>query len=274
MKSAAYCCIIALTCVAITGCAGMGAYSPLLPVERAFLYRPEPTTNRTMEEGEAWFVADDGLRLHGRYFDHPQRRAVILYCHGNAGSVETWSQAAVELQEQHQCAVFVFDYRGYGKSEGTPSEDGLLLDARAARRWLAQKAGVQEKEIVLLGRSLGGGVAVDLAARDGARGLILQSTFSSMPDVAAYHLPWLLPQLMMTQRFDSVEKIKRYPGPLLQCHGAADRLVPITLARSLNEAAPGPKRFITIPGAGHNDPPNGAFHEALDEFLGSLPKAK
>jgi fermentation-respiration switch protein FrsA (DUF1100 family) len=133
---------------------------------------------------------------------------------------------------------------------------------------------VQEKEIVLLGRSLGGGVAVDLAGKDGARGLILESTFPSMPEVADYHVPWLLPQLMMTQRFNSVEKIKRYTGPMLQCHGDADRLVPISLARSLFEAAPGQKRFITISGAGHNDPPNGAFHEALDEFLGSLPKGK
>ena len=274
MRSAAYCCIIVLTCQATSGCAGMGAYSPLLPVERALLYRPATTADRAMEEGDVWFNTDDGVRLHGRLFDHPQRRAVILYCHGNAGSVETWSQAAIELQVQHQCAVFVFDYRGYGKSEGTPSEDGLLLDARAARRWLAQKAGVEEKEIVLLGRSLGGGVAVDLAAKDGARGLILESTFSSMPDVAAYHVPWLLPQLMMTQRFNSVEKIKHYTGPLLQCHGEADRLVPLTLARSLFEAAPGRKQFITIAGAGHNDPPNGEFHVALEEFLGSLPKVK
>src|SRR5439155_9610288 len=110
----------------------------------------------------------------------------------------------------------VFDYRGYGKSEGVPTEEGLLRDAQAARRWLAQRTGVRESQMVLMGRSLGGAVAVHLAAEGGARGLILESTFSSLPDVAAEHLPWLLPYWMMTQRFDSAEKIKRYQGPLLQ----------------------------------------------------------
>ncbi|MFT3878266.1 MAG: alpha/beta hydrolase [Gemmatales bacterium] len=271
MKLGCYFCLIAL---ALPGCAGMGSYSPLLPVERAMLYQPERDEGGGEHVTDAWFTTDDGKRLHGRFFDHPQRRAVILYCHGNAGSVETWSMAALELQQQHQCAVFVFDYRGYGKSEGTPSEEGLYQDARAARRWLAQKTGVSEKEIVVLGRSLGGGVAVDLASKDGAKGLILQSTFSSLPDVAAYHVPWLLPHLNMTQRFDSVAKIKNYAGPLLQCHGDVDRLIPISLAQTLYVAAPGQKRFITIPGGGHNDPPNGAFHEALDDFLKKLPDVK
>lgn len=267
MKPADYFCLFAL---ALPGCSGMGSYSPLLPMERALLYQPERDDGGGEHVTDAWFTTDDGKRLHGRFFDHPQRRAVILYCHGNAGSVETWSMAAQELQQQHQCAVFVFDYRGYGKSEGTPSEEGLYQDARAARRWLAQKAGVSEKDIIVLGRSLGGGVAVDLASKDGARGLILQSTFSSLPDVAAYHVPWLLPQLNMTQRFDSVAKIKNYTGPVLQCHGDADRLIPISQAQTLYAAAPGQKRFITIPGGGHNDPLSAAFHEALDEFLSKL----
>lgn len=262
-------CLCLLT-LALPGCAGIGSYSPMLPMERALLYQPERDDGGGAHVTDAWFTTDDGKRLHGRFFDHPQRRAVILYCHGNAGSVETWSMAALELNQRHQCAVFVFDYRGYGKSEGMPSEEGLYQDARAARRWLAQKTGVSEKEIVVLGRSLGGGVAVDLAAKDGAKGLILQSTFSSLPDVAAYHVPWLLPHLNMTQRFDSVAKIKNYPGPVLQGHGDADRLIPISLAQKLYEAAPGQKRFITIPGGGHNDPPNGMFHDALNEFLRKL----
>lgn len=268
MKPVAYFCLLAFT---LPGCAGLGSYSPLFSVERSLIYQSAADAHRAADAKEVYFTSDDGKRLHGRFYDHPQRRAVILYCHGNAGSIESWSHAALELNQQHQVAVFVFDYRGYGKSEGTPSEEGLLLDAKAARRWLAQKAGVKEKDIILLGRSLGGGVAVDLAANDGACGLILESTFSSLPDVAEHHVPWLLPHLNMTQRFNSVDKIKHYHGPLLQCHGEGDRLIPILLARKLYEAAPGPKCFYTIPGGDHNDLPNTAFHQALDAFLNTLP---
>ncbi len=170
---------------------------------------------------------------------------------------------------KQQCSVFLFDYRGYGKSEGTPTETGVLHDARAARRWLAQRAGVQEKDIVLLGRSLGGGVAVDLAASDGARGLILQSTFPSLPEVAAYHLPWMLPRWLMSERFDSISKIKHYHGTLLQSHGDRDTLIPIDLAKQLYAAAPGKKTFITIPNAGHNTTPDEAYHQVLQQFLDS-----
>lgn len=248
----------------------MGAFSPLLPVERSFIYQTQPNP-ATVSEADVFIATDDGVKLHGRFFDCTERKAVILYCHGNAGTVESWSQAALELFQQQKCSVLVFDYRGYGKSEGTPSEYGLLRDARSARRWLAQRTGVQEKDVVLLGRSLGGGVAVDLAAKDGARGLILENTFSSLPDVAAHHMPWVLPRWMMTHRFNSVEKIQLYRGPLLQCHGDKDQLIPIKLARDLFDEAPGDKHFITIEGGTHNDPPNAAFNKALGEFLESLP---
>lgn len=247
------------------GCAYSGTYSPLFTLERSLIY--QPADNLTNDPADVWFTAADNTRLHGRFFDHPNRSAVILYCHGNAGSVESWALAAKEIAERHRAAVFVFDYRGYGKSEGKPSEEGLYQDARAARRWLAARAGVSEKEIILLGRSLGGGVAVELAASDGARGLILQSTFASLPEAAACHVPLLWPDLLMSQRFNSLYKIKRYTGPLLQCHGDADRLIPIAQAQKLYAAATGPKRFVTIPGAGHNDPPGEDFEVVMAEFL-------
>ena len=149
-------------------------------------------------------------------------------------------------------AVLVFDYRGYGKSEGKPDEPGVLADARAARTWLAEKAGVAENRIVLMGESLGGAVAVDLAA-DGARALILENTFSSMPDVAAYHYPWLPVRLLMRTQFNSVAKIRSYHGPLYQSHGDRDSIVPLQLARRLFDAANEPKRFLLVEGADHND---------------------
>jgi fermentation-respiration switch protein FrsA (DUF1100 family) len=246
-----------------------GCTSPLTTFERSIIYqgRPDPTP-ATQED--IFFNSDDGTKLHGRYFETPNPRGIILYCHGNAGSVASWSEAASELQTKHQCSVFLFDYRGYGKSGGLPTESGVLRDARAARRWLAERAGVQENDIVLLGRSLGGGVAVDLAASDGARGLILQSTFPSLPEVAACHVPWMLPRWLMSERFDSINKIKHYQGPLLQSHGDRDTLIPIELAKQLYEAAPGKKTFVKIPHGSHNTPPDEAYHQVLQYFLNVL----
>ena len=166
--------------------------------------------------------------------------------------------------------MLVFDYRGYGKSEGKPDERGVLADARAARTWLAQKAGVAENRIVLMGESLGGAVAVDLAA-DGARALILENTFSSMPDVAAYHYPWAPVRLLMRTQFNSLARIGSYHGPLYQSHGDRDSIVPLRFATRLFDAANEPKRFLLVEGADHNDPRMPQYYDKLREFLEVVP---
>jgi fermentation-respiration switch protein FrsA (DUF1100 family) len=129
-----------------------------------------------------------------------------------------------------------------------------------------------ESEIVLIGRSLGGAVAIDLAARDGARGLILESTFTSLPAVAKEHAAWLLPDWNMTQRMNSLEKLKHYAGPLLQSHGDADQLIPLALGEQLFDAAPGPKRFIVVQGAGHHEDHIRYCAAERESFLRSLPR--
>ncbi|MCA9007518.1 MAG: alpha/beta hydrolase [Planctomycetaceae bacterium] len=262
----------------LAGCASLGPLSPLVPVERALVYQPRPfpesdSLPENLPFEDAWFEAEDGTRLHGWYLGHPKPRAVALFCHGNTGNIVSRSETLKILQERHGLAVMTFDYRGYGKSEGKPSERGILQDARAARAWLASRAGVEETEIVLMGRSLGGAVAVDLAAEDGARGLVLASTFSSLPDAAAYHVPWILPSLNMTQRLNSAGKIGNYSGPLLQSHGDKDQLIPIELGRKLFDAAGEPKQFVVIPGAGHNDPQPEEYRRVFDEFIASLPRS-
>jgi fermentation-respiration switch protein FrsA (DUF1100 family) len=181
------------------------------------------------------------------------------------------AQSLAVLNHRHRLAVMSFDYRGFGRSEGSPSEEGVLLDARAARRWLAERKGVAESEIVLFGVSLGGAVAVDLAAKDDARGLVLASTFTSLPDVGSHHVPWLPTRLLMTEQLNSERKIKRYRGPLLYAHGDADSVVPYELGVRLYEAAPGPKRFVRIRGGEHLDPMPEDYGVALEEFLQSLP---
>ncbi len=220
---------------------------------------------------EVEFRAADGTRLYGWYMPHPRPRALLLFACGNGGNITHRAERFEALRDQLKLTLFAFDYRGYGRSEGQPNEAGILLDACAARHWLAGRAGVAERDIVLMGESLGGGVMVDLAARDGARGLILENTFTSLPDVAAYHYPWLPVRLVMRNRLDSLSKIGLYHGPLLQCHGDADQIIPFTIGRKLFDAANQPKQFVHLPGHDHNDELPPVYTEALDHFVGDLP---
>ena len=141
---------------------------------------------------------------------------------------------------------------------------------RAARKFLAEKAKVDESQIVLMGESLGGAVVADLAGCDGARGLILQSTFSSLHDVAAHHYPklaWLVPE----DKLNSAARLAKYKGPLLQSHGDADQTIPFALGQKLFKAAAGKKEFFRIAGGDHNDAPPAEYLRKLDQFIGDLP---
>jgi uncharacterized protein len=218
---------------------------------------------------DAWFDAADGTHLHGWFVPVENPRAVVLFAHGNAGNLSHRADLLVQLQRMG-VAVLAFDYRGYGRSSGTPTESGVIADGRAARAWLAKRAGISESDVVLMGESLGGAVATALAAEAPARGLVLESTFSSAPEVAAFHYPWLPVKLMRT-KFDSAAAVTKYRGPLLQVHGDADSIVPIGLGRKLFDAANDPKHFVTIAGGDHNDPRTVQFYQELDQFLAGLP---
>ncbi len=220
---------------------------------------------------DAWFEASDGTQLHGWFLPHPRPRAVALFCHGNAGNLSTRSATLRQLHDRHGLTVLVFDYRGYGRSEGTPNEDGVIADARAARDWLCRKTRRKPQDILLLGRSLGGGVAVQLASTDGARGLVLASTFTSLPDVGAEHVPLLAPRLVMRNRFPSLKHIASYQGPLLISHGDADKVIPFEHGQKLFEEANQPKQFVRIPGGRHNDGQTEEYRQAFDDFIDALP---
>ena len=165
----------------------------------------------------------------------------------------------------------IFDYRGYGRSEGVPTIKGALLDIRAARLYLAELTKIAPEEIVLWGRSLGGALAIDVAASDGTRGLIVESTFSSLRDVALIHYPRAVVDWFIGDELNSVESIREFHGPLLQSHGTADRLVPLSLARRMFEAANEPKEFIAVPGGDHNDGGSESYLQAVEAFLAQLP---
>ncbi len=207
---------------------------------------------------DRFFDAADGVRLHGWWcrpvgadVDGPTADAVLLWFHGNAGNLAQRAVQMVALARM-PVQVFIVDYRGYGRSEGRPTERGLYRDARAAWRHVTHDSGVDPDRIVVLGVSLGGAVAVDLAAEVDPAGLIVQSSFTSVPDMAARHYP-IIPRWLIRTRMDSVGKIGRVRCPILVAHSPDDDVVPYELGRTLYEAARGDTRFVEIPGAAHNE---------------------
>lgn len=217
------------------------------------------------------FAAEDGTRLHGWYCPADGARAVVLLLHGNAGNVATRVSWLRYLQTELRVSTFIFDYRGYGRSAGTPTVEGALMDARVARTKLAELAAIEANAIVLMGESLGGALAVQLAAESSPRALILQSTFASLKDVADVHYPrlsWLVPP----GKLNSAAVIADYHGPLLQSHGTADKVIPLASAERLHAAAHRPKAFLKLQGAGHNNWQTDHYRQRLDEFITWLDK--
>ena len=247
---------------------------PMASVERSAIYHPNRCeqyafTDPADAAREVVFHSADGTQLHGVYYAAPKPgpRTVLLFLHGNAGDLVGRLPVAKKLQRDCNASVLVFDYRGFGRSEGTPNEKGLIADARAAKKWLAAKEGVQPGDIVLMGRSLGGGVAVGLASEDGAKALVLQSTFARISNVGS-KMFWGLPvRWMMNDKFDSVDKIANYGGPLLHSHGDADTLIDYSEGEELFAAAKGPKEFFRCVGGGHNTPQPPAYYSKLAGFL-------
>lgn len=201
---------------------------------------------------DCWFAAEDGVQLHGWYVAKDTARATLLWCHGNAGNLSDRLDNLARLR-QLPLNIFIFDYRGYGRSQGTPDEAGIYRDARAAYDYLVTRKHVQPERLIIFGRSLGGAVAVDLATQRACAGLILESTFTSAKDMAKRMFGFLPVYLLTKTRFDSIRKIRNVTVPKLFIHGTADQTVPHSLGVRLYEAAPGPKGFYEIPGADHND---------------------
>jgi fermentation-respiration switch protein FrsA (DUF1100 family) len=191
-----------------------------------------------------------------------------VYCHGNGEHVADQANLVFRLQAHLAATVFVYDYRGYGRSRGVPTERGCVADGLAAQRWLAEREGVELDDIVVMGRSIGGGVAVAMAADQGARALVLESTFSKMTDVAARLYPFLPVRIVMRNRYNSMKRIKNYQGPVFQCHSPHDEIIHVDLAQRLHAAIPGQtKQFYEIPYQRHNDTPPPAYYAALGAFL-------
>ncbi|MEE8142383.1 MAG: alpha/beta hydrolase [Planctomycetota bacterium] len=244
-------------------------------LERWVLFQPSRRWQLHLELAgpdaeEITFSSEDGVALSGVWIPHLKARGVILFCHGNAGNLSSRIPQAVSWR-QLGYSVLLFDYRGYGRSAGTPSESGVLSDARSA--WQeAERRGMETP--ILFGRSLGAFAAIRLAGERQARGLVIDSAFISARAMAKLVLPVPGLSWFMSLKLDNLEAIPRVRCPLLVMHGELDEVVPFQHGRELFNAAPEPKSFLPLPGLGHNDSrEQPAVERALDHFLEALPRS-
>ena len=243
--------------------------------EHAQVYHPDRVLTATGAAlgrpfEDVQFEASDGVELNGWFFpagtNSHRAHLAILLCHGNAGNISHRLDTCAALLATG-ASVFVFDYRGYGKSEGRPSEEGTYLDAQAAYQWLRQK-GFAGTNIIAFGESLGGGIAAELATREPVGGLVLASTFTSIPDMGADLFPWLPVRWLGTIHYDTHSKLPRLKVPVLVMHSPADELVRFDHGQRNFAAANEPKLFWELRGE-HNDPLADTKHfiAGLEKFL-------
>ena len=249
-----------------------GVFGLMWSQQRRLIYFPSPgpvpSAAAMLPTGsDVVLDTDDGIRLGAWYF--PGRAGAVLVCNGNAGDRSMRVELAVALNRMG-LSVLLFDYRGYGGNPGRPSEEGLAADARAAQAWLAARPEVDSDRIAYFGESLGAAVAVGLAVQRPPAALVLRSPFTSLADVGAVHYPWLPIRRLLLDRYPSIERIASVHAPLLVIAGDRDDIVPLSLSRLLYDAAVEPKRFVLVPGAGHNDPELLDGSQMINEIEGFL----
>lgn len=247
-------------------------------LDRMLIYFPEKGIASTpldvgLDYEDVFLTAADGTRVHGWHIPG-ESRVTLLWLHGNAGNISRRLDNILLMRERLGAGVFIIDYRGYGLSEGKPSESGLYMDAEAAFGWLVSERGLDaEREIVIFGRSLGVAVAVETAVRHKVRCVILESGFSSIADMSAATRLSFLSRLtlpLLDARYDSASKMGGLRSPVMILHGDRDRTVPPDMSRRLYDAAPEPKILRLIANAGHNDTVQAggeAYIEILRRFV-------
>ena len=244
-------------------------------LDQFFVYHPDPWKDQDWKARsalpleEVWFQSGDGTKLFGWYVESAATSAVVRWCHGNAGNIINRLENLRELY-RIGLSVFIFDYRGYGRSQGSPSEEGLYQDALGAHDYLTRNRMISPERIVLFGRSLGAAVAGELAVQKPAAGLILESSFPSIAAVAKFHYGGLPVHWLLGAEFTLIDRLPHLSLPKLIIHGDQDDIIPLELGRQVFEAAKPPKFFYAIPGADHNNTyqvGGAAYFRRLAEFI-------
>lgn len=197
------------------------------------------------------FQASDDTHLYGWFIPAKESRGVLFFCHGNAGNMSHRLET-LRLYNRLGLSVFVFDYRGYGRSEGKPNEQGTHLDVKAAWNYLIAKRNVPQDQIIVFGRSLGGAIALSLAGKIQAKAFIIESSFTSVPAVASHHYFFLPMNWIIRIKYDNLAKIPLVDCPILIIHSKEDRLIPFDHGVKLYETANNPKEFLEITGTHGN----------------------
>ena len=233
-------------------------------IEKGLIFHPDKGNDSItpdaygIEYDDVTFRTEDGLNLHGWFV--PGKKSspdedlhTLLWFHGNAGNINHRLGNIKMLHERVPVNVFIIDYRQYGRSEGKISEKGTYIDAGAALAHLHSRKEINQEKIIFFGRSLGSAVAVELALKEKCRALILETPFTSIPEMGKKLYPFLPVSLLLKTKYDSLSKIRNIKVPILIMHGDKDDLVPFEHGKRLYDMANEPKEFYTIPGAGHND---------------------
>ncbi len=224
----------------------------------------------TENDQEVFVQTGDGKLINGILYRRPGNQNIVLYFHGNAGALDSWQEISDEILRLG-CDLLIMDYRGYGKSEGTFSEQGFYEDAHAAYKFL-MKEGYKPSQIIVYGRSLGTGVATELAVTEPTKALILESPYTSMVDIANEKMPYLLPKLLLRYRLNTFERASQLKVPVLIIHGSQDELIPCQHGQKIYGAVLSAKKLLLIPGGEHNNLAAFPGHfTGLQDFIYSLP---
>jgi len=213
------------------------------------------------------FTSSEETKIHGWFLPCDGGTGAILVSHGNGGNLSHRDSLIHQLRNAFNRSVLIYDYPGYGKSEGKPSEAGCYSAGTAALEWLEQTEKIPPNRVILFGESLGGGVAVELAIRHESEALLLFSTFATLPKAAKSKFPFLPCEWLMSNRFESVSKLPKYRKPVFISHGDADEVIPFAHGQLLFDAANEPKRFLARSGASHNSPISAELLQEARQFL-------
>jgi uncharacterized protein len=256
----------------------LGVFALLLALEDRFVFNPLPAAAYWTPAPDPRFedvtlTSSAGDRIHGWWLPRKGATASILYCHGNAGNLSLLGKGLANWSKGLNASVLAFDYPGYGKSTGVPTEAGCYAAADVMWDHLVGERHADPHRTVLVGVSLGGAVATDLACRQPHRALVLVRTFASIPDMAQAMYPWLPARYFVHSRFDNLSKIARCPGPTFILHGRHDTLVPFRHGEWLFAAAREPKRLYPEDEADHQSYLPDDLFAQLNDFLASHPAA-